>query len=122
MSEQARIIAEIHELVMNILKTGTATEQEGDKLDELEELLYEQKCFQKIDHAEHTYQGEEIATLFFSAHTSQAIEKMFACDITPDDFFGFIDYYYDEDHKDDHLKVMFSDAFITDINKQFKAL
>jgi len=119
MSEQAKIIAEIHELIMEILKTGSATVEQGDKIDELEDLLYQQKCFKEIDHADYANQGEQIASLFFSDKSKEAIDKMIEYDITPDDFFGFVEYFYDEDHKDEDKIKMFTSAFIADVNKDY---
>jgi hypothetical protein len=119
MSEQARILAELQDVIMGVLRTGSASVEEGKKIDELEDLLYQQKCFQEIDHPEHANQGEEIATLFFNDAYTEAIEKMCACEITPDDFFGFVDYHYDED-EDDAIE-MFTDAFIADVNKVYQS-
>jgi len=121
MSEQTRIIAEIHELIMDILKTGSATVEQGDKIDELEELLFEQKCFKEIGHTDYANQGEEIASLFFAGSKAEAIDKMIECEITPEDFFGFVEYHYDEDHKDEDKITMFTDVFIADVNKAYQA-
>lgn len=119
MSEQTKIISEIHQLVMEILKTGTASVEQGDRIDELEALLYEQKCFKEIDNNDHTYLGEEIASLFFANEKSKAIEKMIAYDITPEDFFGFVEYHYDDEHEDEDLTEMFTETFIADVNKTY---
>ncbi len=119
MSEQSKIIAQIHELVMNILKTGAVSEEEGNKIDELEALLHEQKCFKEIDNPEHANQGEEIASLFFNDKYTQAIDKMCACEITPEDFFGFVEYHYDDEHEDEELAEMFTNAFIADVKKSY---
>jgi len=117
MSEQAKIMAEIHEMVMSILKTGSATEEQGEKIDELEDLLYQQNCFKEVASPEYANQGEEIASLFFAGATEQGISKMLEYDISPDDFFGFVAYHYDEDHKDEHLVKMFTGAFMADVKK-----
>lgn len=119
MSEQARILAELQEVIMNILKTGSASVEEGNKIDELEELLHQQKCFKEIGHSQYANQGEEIATLFFNDAYMEAIEKMCACEITPDDFFGFVDYHYDEDEEE--AVEMFTDAFIADVKKNYQS-
>ena len=119
MSEQAQIIAEMQTLVMNILKTGSATEAEGHKLDELEAQMLKQKCYKEIDHTELSYQGEEIATLFFNDDYTQAIDKMLQCEITPEDFFGFVGYHYDEDEID--AIEMFTSEFIADVNKTYQS-
>ena len=119
MSEQARILAEIQEIVMSILKSGSASETEGDKIYALEELLHKEKCFEEIDHAEHSNQGEEIASLFFGDQYTKAIDKMIECAITPDDFFGFVDYHYDDDHEDEDLAEMFTNAFIAGVNEAY---
>lgn len=120
MSEQARILAEINKIIMKILKTGSASVEEADKIDELESLLHEQKCFKEIDHSKHANQGEEIATLFFNDHYTEAINKMYECEITPDDFFAFADYYYDDEHEDEELAEMFTNAFIADVNSAYR--
>lgn len=119
MSEQARILAEMQEIVMSILNSGSASVEEGNKIDELEALLYQQKCFQEIDNPEYANQGEEIATLFFNDHDMEAIGKMCECGITPDDFFGFVEYHYDEDEVDS--VEMFTDAFIEDVRKAYQS-
>ena len=119
MSEQARILAEMQALVMRILQSGAATAEEGEKLDELEALMLKQKCYQEIDHEEHDYLGEEIATLFFNDAYTEAIDKMYANEITPDDFFGFVNYHYDEDEED--AIDIFTDAFMADVTKVYGA-
>jgi hypothetical protein len=117
MSEQAKILAEMQEIIMTILKNGTASVAEGDRIAELEELLYQQKCYKEIDHAEYDYQGEEIAGLFLNDHYMEAIDKMCECKITPDDFFGFIEY-HDEDEE---FTEMFTDAFIAEVTKDYQS-
>ena len=121
MSEQAKIIAELNELVMRILKSGSPTLKDGQELDRLEELLYEEKCYENIDHEEYAFQGEVVASIFFTEDKSKAIDKMIECRITPDDFFGFIEYHYDEDHSDEHLIGMFTDVFIADVNHIYQS-
>ena len=121
MTEQTKIIAQIHELIMGILKTGSATVEQGDKIDELEELLFEQKCFKEIGSASHANQGEEIASLFFTDSKKEAIDKMIECEITPEDFFGFVEYHYDEDHKDEDKIKMFTGTFMADVNKVYES-
>ena len=117
MSEQAKILAEMQEIIMTILKNGSATTAEGNRIDELEALLYEQKCYKEIEHADYEYQGEEIAGLFFNDHYTQAINKMCECEITPDDFFGFIKY-HDEDEE---FIEMFTDLFISNVTKVYQS-
>jgi hypothetical protein len=119
MSEQARILAEMQALVMSILKSGSATAEEGERLDELEAMMLQQKCYKEIEHPEHDYQGEEIATLFFNDSYIEAIDKMCECEITPDDFFGFVEYHYDEDEED--AIEMFTDVFIADVKKAYES-
>lgn len=119
MSEQARILAEMQALVMRILQSGAATAEEGEKLDELEALMLQQKCYQEIDHEEIDYLGEEIATLFFNDSYEEAIDKMCTNEITPDDFFGFVNYHYDEDEED--AIEIFTDTFIADVEKSYQA-
>lgn len=119
MNEQSKILAQLHELIMEILKSGMPTEEEANKIDYLEGLLHQQKCFQKIDASEHANQGEEIASLFFTKQTSDAIDKMCECKITPEDFFGFVQYHYDEDHKDEEKIVIFTEVFMNEINSLY---
>ena len=115
MSEQAKILAQMQELVMNILKTGSVSEEEGKKIDRLEDLLHEQKCFQEIDNSEYDYLGEEIVSLFLTNKNAQAIEKLIISDITPEDFFGFAEYHYEEEEE----IAMFTDAFIAEVTKAY---
>lgn len=115
MSEQAKILAEMQEIIMNILSSGSATEEQGQRIDELEDLLHQQKCYKEIDHDEYDYLGEEIAGLFFNDHYMEAIEKMCEYEITPDDFFGFIEY-HDEDEE---FSDLFTNAFIDNVNRDY---
>jgi len=115
MSEQSQILTQMQELIMNILKTGTATPQEAEKLDSLEEALYKQKCFEKAQIDEHDFLGEEIATLFSVNKYDRAIEKMIENKITPEDFFGFAEYHF-EDEEDTE---MFTQEFIIGVNKEY---
>ena len=117
MSEQAKILAEMQEIIMNILKSGSASAEQGHRIDELEDLLHQQKCYKEIDHKEYSYQGEEIAGLFFDDHYMEAIDKMCECEITPDDFFGFIEYHDEEEE----FTEMFTDAFIADVTKDYQS-
>ena len=121
MSEQARILSEINKIIMNILKTGSASVEEADKIDELEALLHQQKCFKEIENSAYTNQGEEIATLFFNEHYVEAIDKMCECEISPDDFFAFADYHYDDDHEDENLVEMFTNVFIAGVNEAYES-
>lgn len=117
MSEQAKILAEMQEIIMSILKSGSASAEQGHRIDELEALLHQQKCYKEIDHQEYTYQGEEIAGLFSNDHYMEAIDKMFEYEITPDDFFGFIEY-HDEDEE---FSDLFTDQFIEEVNKVYQS-
>lgn len=119
MSEQARILAEINTIIMNILKTGSASVEEADKIDELEALLHQQKCFKELENSEHANQGEEIATLFFNDQYEQAINKMCESEITPEDFFAFVDYHYDDEHEDEELVEMFTGVFIQGVDEAY---
>ncbi|MDP3301102.1 MAG: hypothetical protein Q8S36_03945 [Sulfuricurvum sp.] len=121
MSEQARILSEINTIIMNILKTGSASVEEADKIEELEVLLHQQKCFKELENSEHANQGEEIATLFFKDQYTEAINKMCECDITPDDFFAFADYYYDDEHDDEELAEMFTGVFAKGVSEAYAA-
>lgn len=120
MSEQAQILDKMQEIVMSILKNGSATIEEADMIDELEALLHKQKCFTDIGHPEYACQGEEIAGLFFSENYNEAINKMYESGITANDFFGFLDYYYDEDEDRERFAKLFTNAFISDVNKAYE--
>lgn len=120
MSEQTKILTELHEMVMTILKNGTATVEEADKIDELEALLHQQKCFKEIAHTDHACHGEEIGSLFFNDHFQEAIDKMCEFEITPEDFFGFAQYHYDDEHEDEHLTQIFTNVFIADVSKAYQ--
>lgn len=117
MSEQAKILAELQEIIMNVISSGSASAQEGDRIDELEELLHQQKCYKEIDHENYTYQGEEIAGLFSTNHTTQAIDKMCECEITPEDFFGFIQYHDEEEE----LTEIYTNVFIEEVTNLYKS-
>ena len=117
MSEQAKILAEMQEIIMTILKNGAASESEGHRIDELEALLHQQKCYKEMDHPEFDYQGEEIAGLFSSDHYMDAIDKMCVYEITPEDFFGFIEYHDEEEEYSD----MITNIFIAKVNTDYKS-
>lgn len=118
MSEQAVIIGKIQELVMDILKKGIATPEEGEKLDALEDLLEKQKCFQAPEGSKFECLGEEIADLFFNNKFSEAVKKLEENEITPEDFFGFAEYHIDEDEIEEI--EMFTQRFIDDVKKAYK--
>ncbi len=117
MSEQSKILEEMQQLVVQILKSGTATEEEGARLDELEELMLKQKCYRPTQSAEVSNQGEEIAELFFNNDINKAIEKMFEYDITPEDFFGFAAYHFEDEPR----VGMFTESFMADVDKTYKS-
>ncbi len=121
MSEQSKILAQIHALVMEILKTGTVSEEEGAKIDALEELLHKQNCYKELENSDHACQGEEIASLFFEGSTAQAIDKMIEYEITPEDFFGFVQYHYDEEHEDEDKITMFTGAVMAEVNEAYES-
>ena len=120
MSDQAIIIAEIQATVMKILESGTATEEQADRIDELEEMLYKQKSFREIKSKKHTNIGEEIATLFFEKKNDEAIQRLCAEGITPSDFFGFVEYFYDDEHEDYALTGMFFPGFVAEVTKVYE--
>ncbi len=119
MSEQSKILAEIGEIVMNVFKSGSVTMEESARMQELENLLHKQRCFKEVDHPDHTYQGEVIASLFFNDRYNEAIDKMYEYKITPEDLFGFVEYHYDDDHEDEELTEMFTHAFIEKVNNDY---
>ena len=44
---------------------------------------------------------------------------MYEYKITPEDFFGFVEYHYDEDHEDEELTEMFTHSFIEKIHNDY---
>ncbi|PHR56554.1 MAG: hypothetical protein COA44_08070 [Arcobacter sp.] len=119
MSEQAKILEDLQELIMEILKSGSASAEQGNKLDKLEAQLFKQRSFKKSTHEDYDIQGEEIAGLFVNDSYSQAIDKLYEYKITSNDFFGFVQYHFDEDDDSELLEV-FSDAFIAKVNKDYE--
>lgn len=120
MSEQTKLIAGIQELVMRILKNGSVTEEEGIAINTLEDELFKQNAFQPSKEKHGSLQGEEIATLFFNKQIEEGITKLVEYKISPEDFFGFVEYHYDEEHPDEALIGMFTQAFIMDINDKHR--
>ncbi|MDF1876418.1 hypothetical protein JHD47_01130 [Sulfurimonas sp. SAG-AH-194-L11] len=119
MSVQAQLLEKIQELVMKILKNGSVTEEEGVAINTLEDELFKQNSFIASKVKQGSLQGEEIATLFFNDKIEEGISKLIEYEITPEDFFGFIEYHYDEEHPDEALISMFTQAFITEINEKY---
>lgn len=122
MSEQSKILADMQELIMHILKTGSATVEQGNQLDRLEDLLHKQKSFKEVANPDYSCKGDEIATLFFKDNYTEAIDKMFEYKISPEDFFGFAEYQYD-DEEEESIE-MFTDSFkerVTDSINQKKS-
>jgi len=115
MSEQTKILDEMSSIIMAILKSGSATEGQGKEIDKLEDLLFAQKCFNELQDSKHAIKGEEIASLFFTNKNEEAINKLLQWDISPEDFFGFAEYHYDDE--EEPLVEMFTEVFISDINK-----
>lgn len=120
-SEQARILSEINKIIMSILKTGQASVEEADTIDELEALLHQQPCFRESQSDSYANQGEEIASLFFNNNSTEAINKMCEYTVTPEDFFAFVDYHYDDEHEDEELTQMFTKTFATEVEKAYQA-
>jgi len=121
MTEQSKIIAELHILIMAILKNGSASVEQGHELDKLEDILLQQNCFKEMKDSEYTYQGEEIAALFLSNSYNQAIDKMCEYNILPEDFFGLTQYHFDEDDdEEEELVKMFTNNFISEVVKAHK--
>ena len=116
MSEQAKILIELQEIIMRIIKSGSATAEEGARIDALETLLQKQKCYKKIDHEEHEYQGEEIAQMLFTGKIQEAVNKLYTCKITAEDFFGFIEY-HDEDEE---YADTFTPTFVDEVKKAYQ--
>ena len=119
MSEQSKILAEIGQIVMNVFKTGSVTMEESARMQDLEDLLHKQRSFKEVKHPHHTYQGEVIASLFFNDKYTDAIDKLYEYKITPEDFFGFVEYHYDEDHEDEALTEMFTSEFMDKVQRDY---
>lgn len=119
MSEQTKILAEIGQIVMNVFKTGSVTMEESERMQELETLLHKQRAFKEVNHPDNTCQGEVIASLFFNDHYNEAIDKLYEYKITPEDFFGFVEYHYDDDHEDEELTEMFTNEFIENVTNDY---
>jgi len=119
MSEQAKILAQMQELIMEILKSGTASVEQGNRLDALEASLHKQKCFKKTSNTAYDCQGEEIAGLFFNDSYNEAIDKLYEYKIPSSDFFGFVEYHYDEDD-DEEILQKFTDEFIAKVHKDYQ--
>jgi hypothetical protein len=117
LSEQAKILEEMQQIIMKILKTGEATPQEGDRMDALEDLLHEQKCFQATTNANASYIGEEIANLFYANNISAAVKMMQEQEIEPEDFFGFAEYHFEEEEDTE----MFDAKFVAEVKKLYNA-
>lgn len=122
MSEQSLVIKEMQELIMGIIKSGTTTIEDANKMDKLETQLYKQRCFKKTKDTNCENQGEEIANFFFNDTFTQGIDKMYEYKITPLDFFGFVEYHYSDDHDDEDLVEMFTGAFVTRVNEAYAKL
>lgn len=122
MSEQAKIIEDIQKLVMSILKTGIATAEEGSKLDELEVLLYKQRCFKSSTLPEYDCLGEEIVALFLNDNFTEAVDKLYEYKISSEDFFGFVEYHYDEDEEDNQEIIdLFTEAYKINVHNAYKS-
>ena len=120
MSRQAKILADIQELVMKILKNGSVSEEEGIAITTLEDELFKENSFKPSESKHGSLQGEEVATLFFNNNVTDAVDKLIEYEITAEDFFGFIGYHYDEEHPDEGLIVMFTPDFIADIQAKLQ--
>lgn len=121
MSEQTKILDQLQILIMEILKTGSASVEQGNQLDTLEAELEKQKCFQNVEGNTYASFGDEIARLFFATSDTQAIAKLHEYDITPEDFFGFADYFYDEGEEEALVETLFTDAFRQKVADTYQA-
>lgn len=109
MSEQSKILEKMQDLITEILKSGTASVEQGSMIDALEAQLFKQRSFKESSVDGNDIQGEEIAGLFFQDKFEEAIHKLYEFKITPEDFFGFVSYHYDEE--DDPEVEIFTEAF-----------
>ena len=119
MSEQSKILEKMQDLITEILKSGTASVEQGTLIDSLEAQLFKHRSFKESSVDGCDIQGEEIAGLFFKDKFEEAIHKLYEFKITPEDFFGFVSYHYDEE--DDPEVEMFTDAFCMDVVKAYEA-
>ena len=117
MSEQAKILAEMQTIIMSILTSGSASPQEGQRIDELEALLHQQKCYTPIENEKYDYLGEEIIGLFVNDHYDEALNKIYNTQIMPEDFFGFVEYH---DEEEEFVKF-FTNSFIQKVTKEYNA-
>lgn len=115
MSEQSQILSQMQEIIMKILKSGQATPEEGERLDRLEELLHQQKCFEASENETYQCRGEEIAYLFFANNYEAALEKMCSYEITPEDFFGFAEYHFEDEDE----TQMFTQEFVNRVANSY---
>ena len=115
MSEQAKILAEMQTIIMSILTSGSASPTEGQRIDELEALLHQQKCYTQIENKKYDYLGEEIIGLFVNDHYEEALNKMYNIQITPEDFFGFVEYHDEEEE----FIEFFTQSFMQKVTKEY---
>ena len=118
MSEQSKILEKMQNLITEILKSGTASVEQGEKIDALEVQLFKQKSFKETPNEAEDIQGEVIANLLFNKAFKEAVDKLYDYKITPEDFFGFIGYHYDED--DNPEVELFTDEFCTQIGQAYE--
>lgn len=117
MSPQSQILAQMQEIVMNILKTGDLSAEDGEKMDALETQLHQQKCFVPSQKSEFEYVGEEIAALFLSEEFEAGVQKLKELEILPEDFFGFAEYHFEDEDETE----MFDADFMQRVNEAYKA-
>jgi restriction endonuclease S subunit len=96
MSEQKKILNQLQELIMEILKTGIASEEQADKLDALEERLHQEACFQTVPEG---IIGEVITQHLLNGAFDEAIALLKRHNIDAEDYLDFIDYHYEEEEE-----------------------
>jgi hypothetical protein len=96
MSEQKKILNQLQDLIMEILKTGIASEEQANKLDAIEEKLHQQHCFQTIEEG---MLGEVITNKLLTKDFDGAISLLRSEKVDVDDYFDFIDYHYEEEEE-----------------------
>ncbi|HFU77083.1 MAG TPA: hypothetical protein ENK68_01080 [Epsilonproteobacteria bacterium] len=122
MSEQAKILAQMQTLVMDILRTGSASEEDEKQLDTFEALLEEQICFQPTPEGKYQSIGDEIAHLFFAKSDDEALRKMQAHSIDIEDFFGFAEYFYDEGEAEELVETIFTPNFKVQMAQRYQEM
>lgn len=114
MSEQKIILTKMQTLIMNILKNGTASEEEASQLDSLEASLQNQPCFKSSEDPQYALLGEEVTALVQSGKLENAADLLNTHDISAEDYLDFIDYHFEDEEEiediDDDVRAALTQA------------